>query len=124
MTKEAIKSFLRPRRLTIALLATFILVAIIFQLRSPIGNALGIEKDSLFFWYFGLTWYFPNMPLLLLSWAMTHQFFNTPLLEIFTPMGAGAAAIYYFLLSCFISYVFRSIKWNNESWRRAQGIKS
>jgi hypothetical protein len=124
VSKQPVVDFFKPRGLTVALFAVLILIAVIFQLRTTIGNTLGIGEDSLFFWYFGLLWFLPSVPLLLLSWAMTNQFFNTPLLEILTPIGGAAGVIYYYLLSCFISYLFRSIKWDNESWRRAQGIRS
>ncbi|MGI0012053.1 MAG: hypothetical protein ACREBU_01220 [Nitrososphaera sp.] len=120
MSKQAILAFFKPSMPVLVLVSSLVVLSIATQYPWTLN-----EQERRVFAYFpALIWLFVTAPLLALSWTTIPNFLNPPLVQIFTPLGATASIIYYYLISCVIAYAFRSIKWDSESWRRTQGIKS
>ena len=120
MSKQWVLEFFKPSPVVVSSLALLVLLAVITGYPWDLS-----QEQKRVIWYFpSLVWLFLTLPLLIISWATVPSFLNPPLVDIFTPVGAVSSVVYYYLLSCVVAYVIRSIKWDNVAWKRAQGIQS
>jgi hypothetical protein len=130
----AVMHFFKPSLLILMIFGMFMIIAVISQLQAWGTNAQMAGKpkppfhDQLRpYLFISIIYVFSVLPLFYLALYSTTILpgeMVVEMIEPFSPVWILAHVTYFYLASCVAAYIIRHIKWDNESWRRAQGITS
>jgi hypothetical protein len=106
MSMKGVIAFFKPSRPVLIAFSLLMILALVTQYNWNVTP----EERRIYAYFPGLVWMILTLPLIVVSWVTTQWFLDTPLVDIYTPLGAVSCAIYYYLLACFIAFCIRSIR--------------